>query len=122
GLGSRFLRHVQRTRVLIHLLTWLPGTQSEPMEDYLALRRELERFDPELARRTELVVLSKCDLPDVQEIYEPLRQRFEAEHGKTLLALSSATGRGVKELLVAVAALLEVSASKGEPDPLPDGG
>lgn len=112
GLGARFLRHVQRTRVLVHLLTTPPGTESDPLEDYRALRRELELFDPGLAQRPELVVLTKCDLPEVAERRAELAERFQAEHHKPLFALSSVAHRGVKELLVAIAELLDTTANE----------
>jgi GTPase len=107
GLGSRFLRHVQRTRVLVHLLTALPGTECDPFADYLALRRELELFDTALAQRPELVVLTKCDLPEVAALHADLAERFQHEQGKILYALSSVAQKGVRELLVAIAQLLD---------------
>lgn len=106
GLGSRFLRHVQRTRLLLHLLSLNPDGSGDPLEDYQALRSELEKFDPELARRPEIAVLTKQDLPDVREAYEPLKQRFQAELGKELWLLSSATRHGVSRLLLEVARTL----------------
>jgi GTP-binding protein len=98
GLGVQFLKHVERTRALLHLISIDPGEGREPYEDYLALRHELESFDPELAARPEVVALSKADLPEVQEAYPALRDRFAAE-GKTLLLLSAATRRGLTECI-----------------------
>jgi GTP-binding protein len=109
GLGSRFLRHVRRTRVLLHLVTLGPAADEDPLASYRALREELERFDPELAARPELVVLTKCDLPEVQQAYDELAERFQAEHEKQLYELSSATHRGVRELLAAIATLLDTT-------------
>lgn len=98
GLGVQFLKHVERTRALLHLISLDPGEGREPWADYLALRRELEAFDPELASRPEIVALSKADLPETQEIFADLKERFAAE-GKELLLLSAATGQGVRECL-----------------------
>jgi GTP-binding protein len=106
GLGSRFLRHVKRSRALLHLVTADLATQDaedsrEPLRDYDALRSELERFDPELAGLPEVIALSKCDLPEVAERYEELAAAFEAR-GKRLLRLSAPTRAGVAEVLEAL--------------------
>ncbi|RYE94726.1 MAG: GTPase ObgE [Myxococcales bacterium] len=98
GLGVQFLKHVERTRALLHLITLDHGEGREPWADYQALRHELEAFDPEMATRPEIVALSKADIPEVQELYPALRERFAAE-GKELLLLSAATGQGVQEAL-----------------------
>jgi GTP-binding protein len=98
GLGIRFLKHVERTRALLHLITVDYGEGREPMADYEAIRKELGKFDPELARRPTLVALTKADLPDVREAYEPLRKRF-LKKKVHLYLVSAATGEGVKELL-----------------------
>lgn len=98
GLGIRFLKHLERTRVLLHMVTldYEPGR--DPLKDYTALRKELKAFDPELADRPEIVVLSKCDLPEVAEVYPKLRARFRRK-GIILRRLSAATREGVDDLL-----------------------
>lgn len=106
GLGSRFLRHVERTRVLLHLITLTPGTDSDPIADYVAIRNELLLFSPELAQRPELVALTKADLPEVREQFDALKERFEAEFGKPLHLISAPTRQGLSELLQAVVAQL----------------
>src|SRR5262249_6032667 len=68
GLGHRFLKHIERTRVLLHLVSVDPAAGREPLHDYDVLLRELERFDPELAKRPMIVALSKLDLPEVREL------------------------------------------------------
>jgi GTP-binding protein len=105
GLGHRFLRHVERTRVLLHLLTLDPGPERAPERDHDVLRSELSRFSSELAERPSLIALSKLDLPDVREALPELRTAFE-RRGLTLHAFSAATGEGVSELLDAVEAML----------------
>jgi GTP-binding protein len=105
GLGHRFLKHVERTRVLLHLLSLDPAPSREPLRDYDVLRAELERFDPELARRPALCALSKLDLPEVREAYPRLRDELDAR-GVALLAFSAATREGVPELLDALERLL----------------
>jgi GTP-binding protein len=98
GLGARFLRHVDRTRVLLHLITFDPEEGREPLRDYETLRDELVRFDPALAERREIVVLSKADITEVREEYEALKEKF-ADKGIQLLLMSAATREGVKELV-----------------------
>ena len=110
GLGHRFLRHVERTRALLHLVTLDPAEDRSPLEDYKALRRELEAFDPLLATRPEIVALSKADLPDVREAYPALREAFQRDLGRELYLISAATRDGVDELVEILARL--VSASK----------
>ncbi len=105
GLGLRFLKHVERTRVLLHLVTLDPDPEREPMRDFEALMRELRQFDSELAKRPMLVALSKLDLPDVREALPEVRAGM-AERGYELLAFSAATGEGVEEVLDALERLL----------------
>ena len=101
GLGHRFLRHVERTRVLLHLMEVSAEPGRDPLHDYDVINRELQRYSPELAKRPQVVALSKMDLTETREVYESWRARF-AERGVTLHAVSAATGDGVKELLEAL--------------------
>jgi len=101
GLGIQFLRHVERTRALLHLVTLDPGEGREPLADYRVIRKELKKFSAELATRPEIVALSKADLPEVKEAYPALKKRFK--RAKIDLHLfSAATGEGVRELLDAL--------------------
>ena len=99
GLGIRFLKHVERTRALLHLVTLDEGEGREPLADYRALRRELLQFSPELALRPEIVVLSKADITEVREAYEALAARFRDEERVKLRLVSAATRAGVEELV-----------------------
>ncbi len=101
GLGIQFLKHVERTRVLLHLITLDPAEGRDPVADYLALRKELEAFDPELASRPEIVALSKADLTEVREAYPELRKKMKRRK-IDLHLVSAATGEGVDELLLAL--------------------
>ena len=105
GLGIRFLKHVERTRVLLHLVTVEPGTERDPLADYDAINAELAAFDPELAKRPQIVAMSKADLPHVREAWEHERARF-AERGVDLRLLSAATGEGVRDAVTALYARL----------------
>jgi GTPase len=99
GLGIRFLQHVERTRALLHLVTLDPGEGREPLEDYDALRAELEKFDPELAARPTVVVLTKADIPEVKDAYPKLKARFKRRKIELRL-VSAATSAGMRELLI----------------------
>jgi GTPase len=99
GLGHRFLKHVERCRALLHLVTLDPGEDREPLADYDALRKELVAFDPELAKRPEIVAMAKADLPEVREAYPGVRARF-AKKKIPVRLVSAATGEGIRELLV----------------------
>jgi GTP-binding protein len=101
GLGHRFLKHVERTRALLHLVTLDFGEERDPLADYDALMKELARFDPELAKRPQLVAMSKADLPEVREAYEVVKKRF-AKRKVDLHLVSAATGEGVRELSIAL--------------------
>lgn len=106
GLGIRFLKHVERTRALLHLVTLDPSPGREPLSDYRALRNELELYSPALANRPELVALSKADLPDVRDLYPALREKFQAELGVELYLLSAATHDGVEPVVNRLAAMV----------------
>ncbi len=106
GLGLRFLRHVERTRVLLHLVTPTGEPDRSPLDDYRAIRKELEAFDPGLLERPEIVAMTKSDLPDVRDAYAEARAAF-AEQGIELRLISAATHDGLDALLHALAALLK---------------
>lgn len=95
GLGYEFLRHVQRTRVLIHVLD---GLSEDPMEDFEVINNELELFDDRLGRSPQVVVLNKMDLPDVEARFEELVAKM-AEKEINLLPVSAATGLNMKDLM-----------------------
>lgn len=106
GLGLRFLRHVERTKLLLHLVTLSDEPDRDPLADYQALRKELAEYDERLAQRAEIVVLTKADLPDVREAHPELARRF-AELDVELQLVSSVTHAGLKELMQRVAAELD---------------
>jgi GTP-binding protein len=105
GLGTRFLKHVERTRALLHLVTLDPGEGREPLHDYDAINAELARFDPELAKRPQIVAMSKGDLPEVREAWAKAKRKF-ARRGVELRLVSAATGEGVRDLLFALYRLI----------------
>jgi GTP-binding protein len=95
GLGHDFLRHVERTRVLVHLLEPAPSDGSEPLQNYATIRRELELHNPELVKRPEVLVVSKMDLTGSSETCD----RIARELGRDILGISAATGQGLAELV-----------------------
>jgi GTP-binding protein len=99
GLGHEFLRHVERTRVLVHLVEPLPPDGSDPLKNYRLVRHELELYSKELAEKPEVVAVSKAELPGSEEV----RQRLECELGRAVLAVSAVTGQGLSRLVGAVA-------------------
>lgn len=102
GLGITFLRHIERTRLLIHVLN---GLSPDPIGDYEVLNQELEWFNPFLADRPQIVVFNKMDLPDVQERWPSIRAGLQ-RRGVEALAISAATGENVQRLLRQAAATL----------------
>jgi GTP-binding protein len=114
GLGTRFLKHLERTRAFLHVITLDPGEGREPMADYVALRKELTEFDPELATRPELVALTKADLPEVRAAYPKLREKFRRKKLELHL-ISAPTHEGLDEVLWGLWKRLERSpGSSGE--------
>jgi len=106
GLGTRFLRHVERTDLFLHLVD-LSGLQpGEPLENFAMINRELRRHNPQLADKPQLVVLTKLDITEVREQAAEFRSRFE-EQGYRVFGISAATGEGVTELVGALGRLLE---------------
>jgi GTP-binding protein len=102
GLGTRFLRHLSRTAVLVHLLDVSGLTGRDPLEDFDALNRELALASPALAATPQLVVASKIDLAETRDRLPAARERF-ARRGIALLAVSGATGEGTRDLMRRIA-------------------
>lgn len=116
GLGDRFLRHVERTKLLLHLVDVSSMSGRETVSDYETINRELESYNIELATRPQIVVATKIDALDEPERLESLRERA-AEDGRTFFAISAVTNEGVRELVNAVArALDEINAVERQPD------
>ena len=102
GLGHQFLRHVQRCRVLIHLLN---GLSPDPIGDFEAINQELALFNPALAEKPQIVAFNKLDLPDVQTRWPEIEAAFRAKKIEPF-AISAATGQNVTNLLRRVAEIL----------------
>jgi GTP-binding protein len=101
GLGHDFLRHVERTSLLLHLVDAAPGEDRDPVEDYRTIRRELEAFAPDLASKPEIVALNKIDLVPREDL-ETLRKAFSQRIGlppSSVRLVSGGTGVGCGELV-----------------------
>ena len=102
GLGHEFLRHIQRTRVLIHLLD---GLSADPLADFAAINRELAAFGHGLAQKPQLVALNKVDMPQVRARWPQIRAALEAQ-GYPAMAISALAREGTRELLYRAAHML----------------
>jgi GTPase len=102
GLGHEFLRHVERTRVLVHLVEPDPADQSDPVDNYLAIREELRLYDPTLAERPEIVIVSKSEIAIAVDVVE----LFEKRCNMKPLLVSAVTGKGLPDLIGRVMAEL----------------
>ena len=102
GLGHRFLRHVERTDLLLHILdlSWMPDR--DPIREYQAINQELLLFDAELAKKRQIIVINKIDLPVVQENLPQVLPWF-TERGLKVFPISAATGEGIPPLLDEIA-------------------
>ena len=97
GLGHDFLRHIERTRILVHLLDILPTDESDPVENYHKIRSELELYSTVLLEKPEVVVLNKADL-DADGIFcDDIRSRLP-ESIQEVFVVSAVTGQGLDEL------------------------
>jgi len=106
GLGLTFLRHVERTRLLVHLLDISEGTSRNPVNDFHALNHELRAYQPTLGEKIQIVALNKIDLPAVQGRAAEIEEEFK-RMGYRLYLISGRTGEGVERLVEAVSQTLE---------------
>ncbi|MDD3586215.1 MAG: GTPase ObgE [Thermoguttaceae bacterium] len=102
GLGHDFLKHIQRAGILVHLVEPCPDDGTDPVENYRVIRSELERYDAELGKRQEIVVVTKTDLPQAATVAERFREELKCEP----MLISSATGSGLRELVFRIAEIL----------------
>jgi GTP-binding protein len=122
GLGLEFLRHVERTRLLLHVvdgsagLWWdaapeaegktHPSQTTDPIEDFKRINAELEQYDPTMSTKPQIIAINKIDLQEVRDRLPELMERFREMGYEDVYPISAATGQGVQELLGAVAAKL----------------
>ncbi|MFA5142838.1 MAG: GTPase ObgE [Candidatus Omnitrophota bacterium] len=99
GLGHKFLRHVERTKVLLHLIDAAAADCRDPYSDYIKLNKELKEYSKELAGKDQVIVLNKADCPQAEENIKAFKKKLR---GKKPVIISALTGAGVKELLCIV--------------------
>ena len=115
GLGDRFLRHIERTKLLLHLIDVSSFSGRDPVEDYQKLNHELLAYDPVLAKRPQIVVATKIDALDEPERLEALKQQALAD-GLPFYQISSVTNEGTKELVAAMSVLLDELKKESDQD------
>ncbi|MBI3271210.1 MAG: GTPase ObgE [Planctomycetes bacterium] len=98
GLGDQFLRHVERTRLILHLIDAAPMVAPTPADAYRVIRKELAEYSEALAKKPEMVVANKLDVPEAADALADL----ERAAGQPVLAISAATGKGLEELVRAI--------------------
>ena len=106
GLGDRFLRHVERTSLLLHLVDVSSVSGRDPVSDYEVINRELAAYDAQLGARDQIVVATKIDALDDPERLQSLKARAQQD-ARQFFAISSVTGEGVRELIQSVAREVE---------------
>lgn len=111
GLGHEFLRHVERTRVIVHLVEPMPSDGADPLTNYHTIRRELELHSGILAKKSEIVAISKAELTGSEEV----RQKLEQDLGHEVFAISAVTGAGLAKLVSAVNSMLAETLAEAVP-------
>ena len=119
GLGHEFLRHIERTALIMHVVDLTGGYEGrDAVEDYKTINHELEAYAPELAERPQVVVANKCDMPGTSEALERLRQCAAAD-GHAFFAVSAVTGAGIDSLEAACAEMVSKLRAERELDEEP---
>ena len=109
GLGHEFLRHIERTKVIIHLVDAASTEGRDPIEDINTINAELAAYNPELAKRPQVIAANKTDVmpeEEAEEVLKTIRETFEPQ-GMPVFAISAVSGKGMKELLYHVKGMLE---------------
>ncbi len=113
GLGLTFLRHVERTKLLVHLLEISGDPVRSPLKDFQTLNHELNAYHPFLTEKVQIAVLNKIDLPSVRSRVEEAKKTFETI-GHRLYAISAQTGEGLDELILAISLALETLSQENQ--------
>lgn len=111
GLGDKFLRHIERTRMLVHLLD---GASADPLADLEAVNRELELYSQRLADKQQLIVFNKMDLPDAQALWPLIREEMD-QRGLPAMAISAVSQENVRDMLQRIASMLDELPRDREP-------
>jgi GTP-binding protein len=101
GLGIKFLKHIERTRILVHIVDAAGIDGRKPLDDYKAINKELKLYSKELAKKPQIVAFNKMDLPDARDNFKKLKSVLPKN--VKAFAISGVTGAGIKELMLEVA-------------------
>ncbi|WP_223591172.1 GTPase ObgE [Neobacillus bataviensis] len=105
GLGHQFLRHIERTRVIVHVIDMAATEGRDPFEDYLTINKELQEYNLRLTERPQIIVANKMDMPGAEENLETFKEKLEEDY--PIFPISAITRKGLRELLFAVADKIE---------------
>ncbi|MFS0575350.1 GTPase ObgE [Sporosarcina sp. 179-K 3D1 HS] len=108
GLGHQFLRHIERTRVIIHVIDMSGLEGRDPYEDFVTINEELEKYNLRLTERPQLIVANKMDMPDAEENLQRFKEKLDDDEAQ-IFPISALTRKGLDDLLFAVADLLETT-------------
>lgn len=111
GLGIQFLRHVERTKVILHLISMDPNNGRDAYEDYLTIRQELAGYTNDLTKKTEIVVASQMDIPGSEEKLQELKKKL---NDKIIYPISSITHKGVRDLMIKAADIVYAANDQAE--------
>ncbi|EMY4660386.1 GTPase ObgE [Listeria monocytogenes] len=107
GLGHQFLRHIERTRVIVHVIDMSGSEGRVPYEDYMAINNELEQYNLRLMERPQIIVANKMDMPDAEENLNEFKTKIAEDI--PVFPISAVTKTGIRELLLAIADKLETT-------------
>ncbi|RNA68733.1 GTPase ObgE [Alteribacter keqinensis] len=107
GLGHQFLRHIERTRVIVHVIDMSGLEGRDPYEDYLTINEELKQYKMRLTERPQIIVANKMDIPEAEEHLEAFREKVE--EGVQIFPISAVTKKGLRDLLHAIADKIETT-------------
>ncbi|ETI69685.1 GTPase ObgE [Neobacillus vireti] len=107
GLGHQFLRHIERTRVIVHVIDMAAMEGRDPFEDYLTINKELNEYNLRLTERPQIIVANKMDMPEAEENLQKFKEQLEEDF--PIFPISAVTRKGLRELLYAVADKLETT-------------
>jgi GTP-binding protein len=111
GLGVKFLRHVQRTKILVHMVDVSPYTQRDPVQDYLTIMEEVEAFDASLIKKPQILVANKIDLLREEKTRLEKVEKLARKQGLPLFAISALKREGIKELIMGMAKELDAQSA-----------
>ncbi len=106
GLGIQFLRHIERTRLLLHVIDVSASEGRNPVEDFYIINKELEKYSKKLAKRKQIIVANKIDAMQDPKLYEDL-EKLAKDNNMEIFKISAATGEGIKELIHEVSKMLK---------------